>query len=193
MAMSKAKRFFTSTILGVGLLSGCSNANNYAMSEPREFKQWLAPQPFSELFIQAAQERLGYTETTHRADLRQFMGVDPRRTEWCAAYLNAVLYSLGHTGSTNTAHPLLAQSFLEVGTPVTRERVSIGDIVVFSRGSEVWQGHVGIFMGETLDSKGRTQWLILGGNQDNSVGIHPYSPRRVLGVRRLEGQYYASI
>jgi hypothetical protein len=54
-----------------------------------------------------------------------------------------------------------------------------GDIVIFSRGSKSWQGHVGFFVktaGAMIE--------VLGGNQSDAVNIQRYAKSRLLGVRR---------
>jgi hypothetical protein len=55
-----------------------------------------------------------------------------------------------------------------------------GDIVVFPRGNQGWQGHVGFYVGRHASGK----WVILGGNQANSVRYDLYDSKRVLGIRR---------
>lgn len=130
----------------------------------------------------SAQDYVGLQEYQHRQKLKQITGVDPVYTEWCAAFLNAMLkldgvpnlYDLDHE------HPLLARSFLQWGLPVAKEDIRRGDIVVFERGNSEWQGHVGYYMQTTSDGN----WLILGGNQDNSVKYSIYNPYKALGVRR---------
>ena len=76
-------------------------------------------------------------------------------------------------------YPLTARGFLSWGNPVTKQNIKIGDIVIFPRGSEGWQGHVGFFVGAT-----ENYWIVLGGNQDNTVSYKLYKPSRVIGIRR---------
>ena len=57
-----------------------------------------------------------------------------------------------------------------------------GDIVVFPRGNKGWQGHVGFYVGRHASGK----WVILGGNQSNSVRYDLYDPKKALGIRRGE-------
>lgn len=129
-----------------------------------------------------AVEFVGLNERTDRAELRAVLGVDPVRVEWCAAFVNAVLEldatpSLNHMPNTN---PLLARSFLTWGESVAPEDIRRGDVVIFPRGSQGWQGHVGFYAG--TDQNG--QWVILGGNQDSTVSYAIYNPRLAIGVRR---------
>ena len=41
--------------------------------------------------IHQAVEYIGLNEYQHRTALKRYVGVDPRYTEWCAAFVNAVL------------------------------------------------------------------------------------------------------
>jgi hypothetical protein len=60
--------------------------------------------------------------------------------------------------------------------------IKTGDVVVFPRGSGGWQGHVGFYYGTT--PKG--EWVILGGNQDNTVSYKMYAPNKAIAIRRWE-------
>lgn len=127
---------------------------------------------------------VGYTERANREQLRQLTGVDPVRTEWCAAFINAILERNGMPGSDSVSdNPLMARSFLEWGESVDEPRR--GDIVVFERGNSVWQGHVAIYIG-TVERNGVEYYRILGGNQSNSVNVTEYPVSRLLGIRRIE-------
>jgi uncharacterized protein (TIGR02594 family) len=140
--------------------------------------------------IGVAENYLGFSERQHRAELREFMGVDPRVTEWCAAFANSVLSTAGISGSSSVSdYPLMARSFLEWGDPVDhkQEDPQPGDIVVFPRGRQSWQGHVGFFV-DTVEVDGKTYWQILGGNQSNAVTVDLYVPERALAVRRAPVQ-----
>ena len=59
-----------------------------------------------------------------------------------------------------------------------------GDIVVFPRGNQGWQGHVGFYV-QTQVHNGKEYWLILGGNQDNKVRYDLFPVNRVIGIRRF--------
>jgi len=103
------------------------------------------------------------------------------RTEWCAAFVNAILEMDGIPGSESVSqNPLLARSFLEWGSPINPQDIQKGDIVVFPRGNSSWQGHVGFYVGRGENG----MWVILGGNQDNQVRYDYYDPKRALGIRR---------
>jgi uncharacterized protein (TIGR02594 family) len=140
--------------------------------------------------VAVAQQYVGYTEAGNRAELRAFLGVDPRQTEWCAAFVNAVLNHTGQAGSESISeYPLLARSFLLWGEPVDhrKETPEPGDVVVFPRGRQSWQGHVGFYV-DTVSVDGKVYWQILGGNQKNSVSVELYPASRAIGVRRAPVQ-----
>lgn len=125
---------------------------------------------------------VGMTEQSDRQELKEYTGVDPVRTEWCAAFVNAVLNETGIEGSASVSnYPLTARSFLKWGTEVTNPEP--GDIIVFPRGNSSWQGHVGFYL-KTQKINGVDYYLILGGNQNNKVSIVPYRASRALGIRR---------
>lgn len=130
-----------------------------------------------------AEQFIGMDEVKHRVTLKEFLGIDPVRVEWCAAFVNSVLHEIGveHTQS------LMARSYLEWG--VSTDTPSPGDIMVFSRGDAGWQGHVGFYVA-TVDYKGNTYWIVLGGNQDNSVSYKLYRKNhsRHLSTRTLPDQ-----
>ena len=128
-----------------------------------------------------ASQYLNYTETTHRQEIRNLTGVDPVRTEWCAAFVNAVLEESNIKSNNSHKYPLTARAFLDWGLDV--EDPVPGDIIVFPRGNSSWQGHVGFYI-STQKVNDREYYLILGGNQNNKVSIVPYPASSALGIRR---------
>ncbi len=114
---------------------------------------------------------VGLHERTDRGTLKQIVNVDPARTPWCAAFVNAMLNRSGIQG-TGSNH---ARSFLRYGvaTHVPRR----GDIVVVGRHVGFYEGHV--------TRNGRTYVAVLGGNQGNSVRTSYYPASRVLAYRRV--------
>lgn len=133
----------------------------------------------SELF-RRANDTLGMDENEQQAALQEYMrnggvNIDPAKTAWCAAYVNATLAQAGVSGTGS----LMARSFLNWGTAVDTPQK--GDIVVLTRGDPNGaSGHVGIFEGMNEDGTIR----ILGGNQGNRVSVANYSTANVLGYRR---------
>ena len=133
--------------------------------------------------IDSARKMVGMNERTNRAQLKSFLGVDPVRIEWCAAFVNAHLNLMGIPGSgSNSKYPLTARSFLGWGEKV--EDPQLGDVVVFPRGSSSWQGHVGFYIRSTK-LEGVEYYVILGGNQDDSVSYAYYRASSALSVRRF--------
>lgn len=128
-----------------------------------------------------AQPYLGLEERQDRTALRELTGVDPVRTEWCAAFVNAVLEIDGipNLNDQDRYPPLMARSFLHWGERVEPQDIRRGDIVVFPRGNQGWQGHVGFFVEQQ-----NGWWVILGGNQSNQVRYELYNPRTAIGIRR---------
>ena len=130
---------------------------------------------------------IGLKEKENRAELTELLDVDPVRTEWCAAFINAMLKKL-NVEQSGTVHDdaLLARSFLLWGQTISRHNIQPGDIVVFPRGTSGWQGHVGIFH-ESVRRNGKTVWVILGGNQKDSVSYMYFRPNYAIGIRRAFG------
>lgn len=130
--------------------------------------------------MNSAVKMVGLHERTNRKELKAFLGVDPVTTEWCAAFVNAILDKHGIAGTESISeYPLLARSFLDWGEPVTEPQ--LGDIVIFPRGNEGWQGHVAFYIMTSSDGK---YYYVLGGNQNNSISIERYAASSALGIRR---------
>jgi uncharacterized protein (TIGR02594 family) len=134
--------------------------------------------------VMTALDKYGLNEYQHRTVLREYTSVDPARTEWCAAFANAVLAESGIPGSESISDvPLMARSFLDWGNAVDTPQA--GDIVVFPRGRAGWKGHVGFYVGSEF-KEDKEYYRILGGNQSNSVNIELYPAHKALGIRRWE-------
>ena len=129
-----------------------------------------------------ARQYVGLQERQDREEIRELVGVDPVRTEWCAAFVNAILEidNIPNLHDIDYPYPLTARGFLKWGLPVAKDDIQSGDLVIFPRGNQGWQGHVGFYV-RTMPNG---DWLILGGNQDKSVKYSLYKPRRAIGVRR---------
>jgi len=160
-----------------------------AIEEPAQAEQKSpAPEPTIEIVrisitnpIYQGIEFLDYTEKEDRSELKELTGVDPVRIEWCAAFANAILEKSGIPSNKDHKYPLTARAFLDWGVSV--DKPMMGDIVVFPRGSQGWQGHVGFYVKEqTID--GVLYYYILGGNQKNSVRVDLYRADKAIGIRR---------
>lgn len=133
-------------------------------------------------FAKTAHQYYGWSERTNRQEIRELTGVDPVRTEWCAAFVNAVLEKNNTLGSDSVNdYPLMARSFMFWGERVDEPK--IGDVVVFPRGNRGWQGHVGFYI-ETRIIDDIDYYVILGGNQSNAVTYELYPAYRALAIRR---------
>lgn len=91
---------------------------------------------------------------------------------WCSAFLAWVMTQAGlpHT------HSLAARSWTKWQTPISQPRV--GCVVVLSRGTQSWQGHVGLLIRESPKTL-----TLLGGNQGDAVSIRPYPRSKLLALR----------
>ena len=133
--------------------------------------------------IHSAARKIGLDERSDRQELKDFLEVDPVRTEWCAAFVNSVLEESNIPSNNTHQYPLTARAFLDWGNRVNKNDIQPGDIVVFPRGSQGWQGHVGFYI-NTIELNGIEYYTILGGNQDDKVSIDRYRSSIVLGIRR---------
>jgi uncharacterized protein (TIGR02594 family) len=167
--------------LSLVLLTGCNKGNSAddAMIDPREIEaEELEPQTK----IDIAKQFLDFSAKSHRRELKDFIGIDPVRIDWCAAFVNAVLHEMEIPGSESVSkYPLVAKSFLGWGKRVKDPQP--GDIVIFHRGKQAWQGHVGFYYG-TVYENGKKFYQILGGNQDKSVTIQLFLARSAISIRR---------
>lgn len=123
--------------------------------------------------IAEASRYSGLSEQTNTHTLQQLMGVNPRKTKWCAAFINAVLNNRGY----KTSGGLTAASFRTYGVGVITPQK--GDIIVL-------RGHVGFFV-EYKVINGRKHVGVLGGNQSNRVQISYYPVGRIIAIRRPVG------
>jgi uncharacterized protein (TIGR02594 family) len=97
---------------------------------------------------------------------------------WCSAFANWCIQKAGG-GGTKSA---MARSWLRWGKAI--EQPQAGDMVIFSRGSDGYSGHVAFYV-KKIDDK---TIQVLGGNQMDMVCVANYGTDRVLGYRRsLDG------
>lgn len=182
-----------SLLLSLALLSSCKKAPPPIIPEiEKELKSValdgdrtiaLVRQETNQAIL-IASRYMGYHERRNRQELRKFVGVDPVRIDWCAAFINSILHEMGQKGSESVSdHPLTARSFLKWGKRVSKPE--IGDILVFPRGKEPWQGHVGFYY-DTIYKNGVKYYLILGGNQDDAVTIQAFRASSTISIRRAK-------
>ena len=133
--------------------------------------------------VHVSVEYIGLNEYNDRVALKNYVGVDPKYYEWCAAFLNAVLEESGmeNLHDINHVSPLMARSFLKWGVKV--DVPMAGDVVVFPRGNSDWKGHGGFYL-SSIQKNGKEYYRILGGNQNNAVSIDLYPANKALGIRR---------
>lgn len=120
-----------------------------------------------------AKRYLGLHENKHTGKLRKYIGVNPRKTPWCGAFVATVSKRAGKR--VPSGH-LRAANWKRVGKAVSLKNARKGDLVIIrtKRGH-----HVGFYAGR---SNGRVQ--VLGGNQSNMVKISNFRVGSVQSVRR---------
>ncbi|MBP0484688.1 TIGR02594 family protein [Sagittula salina] len=145
---------------------------------------------YNHAILEAAGAHLGLAEwpgAKHNPEVIGFFNavghgwVKDDETPWCAAFVGAVLATLGlpHTGKLN------ARSYLQWGEKVHQSEALPGDVVIFSRGDPNGaSGHVAFLV--RFDGSDRV--VVRGGNQGNKVSDASYTVGRVLGYRRATGQ-----
>ena len=142
---------------------------------------------YNQALLAAAGEYIGLTEwpgAKHNPQVVEMFAtvghswVEDDETAWCAAFVGAVLASLGlpHTGKLN------ARSYLAWGSEVQMQDARPGDMVILWRGSKAsWQGHVAFLVRFEGDKV-----VLRGGNQGNAVTDQGYPRDRILGIRRAD-------
>lgn len=101
----------------------------------------------------------------------RIVGYSDDGVPWCGLFMAIVAK---RAGKPVVANPLWARNWASFGTK--SPRASLGDVLVFERGSG---GHVGIYIGE--DS---TAYHVLGGNQSDRVCITRIAKARCIAVRQ---------
>ncbi len=142
--------------------------------------------PVEQTPLEIAKRYIGLSGQKNPKEISRFIHqaadikIDPRKTAWCAAFVNAVLEEAGIEGTGK----LTARSFLDFGKKTKNPEP--GDIAIFKRGQEAWQGHVGFVVDRF---KRGDQWMVrvLAGNQDTEgkVSIMTFSEKKLLGYRKV--------
>ena len=121
-----------------------------------------------------AKRYVGLHEAKHTRKLTKAVGVNPRRTPWCGAFVGAVLKRAGKSVPNGY---MKAASWKRAGKGVSLKKARKGDVVVVRT---KYGNHVGFYAGQ---KNGRV--LLLGGNQSNQVKITGYRVGSVQSVRRM--------
>lgn len=128
--------------------------------------------------IDAARKYIGLHEVKDNYILQGLLGLNPAKTAWCAAFVNAIEKECGAdgTGAWN------AKSYLNYGESIVEDseefRPEPGNIVIFDRGGDL--GHVAYVTRYNND----TIWT-LGGNQNNMVCEEAHSWDKLIDIRRI--------
>jgi uncharacterized protein (TIGR02594 family) len=110
-----------------------------------------------------------------------FTWINDDETPWCSIFVNWVARKAGLKGTNKTN----ARSWLLTGQPVDNNPEP-GDVVVFWREQpDSWKGHVGFFLGFSVD---KSRVYCIGGNQGDQVSLSAFPSDTVLGFRRLSYQ-----
>jgi len=117
---------------------------------------------------------VGLHENRHTTRLKKSIGVNPRRTPWCGAFVGTVAKRAGK--KVPEGH-LRAANWRRVGRAVTLKNARKGDVIVVRT---KYGHHVGFY---SSVKNGRVQ--LLGGNQSNQVKISNYKIRNIVSIRRL--------
>ena len=99
-------------------------------------------------------------------------------TPWCSTFINFCALEVGYERSGK----LNARSWLDVGEPIETRDARQGDVMIISRGSSTWEGHV-TFLDAPIRSG--AMFFGLGGNQNDEVNVSSYPLSKLLGIRRL--------
>jgi uncharacterized protein (TIGR02594 family) len=136
--------------------------------------------------VDRATGMVGMHERVNQRDIQQYLttggaGMNPAKTAWCAAFVNASL-KMGGVGGSGSQ---VATSFMDKGQPVTTEPQK-GDVVVESRGLRPGQpgGHVGLATGRTRLGPTGYEFEVVSGNLSNRVG-REWVPAQKATVRRM--------
>lgn len=120
-----------------------------------------------------AKKYMGLHEAKHNGKLRKYLGVNPRKTPWCGAFVGTVMK---RAGKERPSGYMRAANWKKSGKGVSLKNAKPGDVVVV----RTKHGHhVGFYAGR---KDGKVQ--LLGGNQSNRVKISNYRVGSVQAVRR---------
>ncbi|WP_027394156.1 LysM peptidoglycan-binding domain-containing protein [Aquimarina latercula] len=147
--------------------------------------------PWMEIAIREAKKARGIVEGiepmyTMAKNYLRFVGnpfepTSSRNGPWCAAFMNWCMEESGHNYALSASslapiHENFDKNFKQIEVPV------YGCIVVYANISQ-WRGHTGFLFGMATNG----DYILLGGNQDNSIKLAPYGES--IGSKRLYGFY----
>lgn len=96
---------------------------------------------------------------------------------WCALFMAYICKKCDKPIPFTGWDFLRAKSFAKWGNSVKKDDAMLGDVLVFTRRGG---GHVGLYIAETKNT-----FVVLGGNQSNSVSFTEISKDRLSNVRRF--------
>lgn len=132
-------------------------------------------------WMDIALEKLGLNEITNKKTLSDFLKSDgktlgdPSKLPWCGDFVETCI-RLAIPGVKVPANPYWALNWKDWGESVEPQ---YGAILAFERNGG---GHVGFYVGENS-----TSYLVLGGNQSNSVSKAPVKKSQMRGSRMPPG------
>ncbi|WP_299261484.1 TIGR02594 family protein [uncultured Aquimarina sp.] len=147
--------------------------------------------PWMEIAIREAKKARGIVEGiepmyTMAKNYLRFVGnpfepTSSRNGPWCAAFMNWCMEESGYNYALSASslapiHENFDKNFKQIKVPV------YGCIVVYANISQ-WRGHTGFLFGMATNG----DYILLGGNQDNSIKLAPYGES--IGSKRLYGFY----
>jgi uncharacterized protein (TIGR02594 family) len=116
---------------------------------------------------------LGWRDELNLAGVK-IVGFSDDDIPWCGLFAAIICYRRMKVAGEIPSSPLWARNWTKYG--VKAAQPSLGDILVFSRGSG---GHVGFYVAEDT-----TAYHVLGGNQGNRVSVVRIAKSRLLAARR---------
>lgn len=134
-------------------------------------------------WIEIAEKELGVKELPakkHSARILMYhtataLKATDDETPWCSAFVNWCMEQSDIEGT----HSALARSWLSWGVACSPQHPPFGAVVIVKRGSLMWMGHVGFFVGWPSANTVR----VLGGNQGDAVCFQNIPRSHVLGYR----------
>lgn len=111
-------------------------------------------------------------------------GMDKHGLPWCAVW---VTFCERDVLGPSVRVRYTAREFLDYGEDIGKDltKAKEGDILIFSRGNNTYEGHVTYYTGIQVLNSGTPLARCLGGNQNDSVSIAFHRIDTLLGIRRV--------